>query len=137
MSLLLSPKARSIPFQRCICTGFNAGSKVDFLSATPRYLSTFKYSNSNHGPSGEETGRANGGINGGVLLHSTYNTASRAYKIGVQGVHCCVLWSKGLRPLNTLSTGVENMLSSPLAIAALGRWNCHNRRYHSVVIGNG
>jgi hypothetical protein len=32
---------------------------------------------------------------------------------------------------------VENMLSNPLAIAALGRWNCHNRRYHSVVIGNG
>jgi hypothetical protein len=32
---------------------------------------------------------------------------------------------------------VENMLSNPLAIAALGRWNCHNRRYYSVVIGNG
>jgi hypothetical protein len=35
-----------------------------------------------------------------------------------------------------VGSSVENMLSNPLAIAALGRWNCHNRRYHSVVIGD-
>jgi hypothetical protein len=48
-----------------------------------------------------------------------------------------IVGNGSLKIIGTKLQPVENMLSNPLAIAALGRWNCHNRRYHSVVIGDG
>jgi hypothetical protein len=63
---LLSSNARSILFRRCMRPGYNAGSRVEFPSATPRYVSTATDSNKIHGAGREEVDHVDGGRNGGV-----------------------------------------------------------------------